>query len=371
MNKDVTITRKVQILFDCEKSELKAMYKKWYDWQHIVRRAANWITTHQYIQDSIKDLFYFNDEVKMKLGDIRKDENGMLTMSRDNTTYQVLSRAFKGQCPMGMLSGLNMVVSKTFKEESLDVRMGKRSLRTYRDSIPMPVRMGDVSNWAKATDGNYTFSVYGTNFKTWFGRDLSNNEEVFDRAMVNDYKMCDSSIVLRDNKMFLLAVFQFEKQEVKLDSEKAMSVTLGADQPVTITLRGHDYLVGHKDELCYQRDQIKAARQRIQVTSRYNRRALGRKKKIAVLDRFHKAEHNFVETRIHQYTAMVIDYALKHKCGVIDFVPSEVETMVPAANFTEKLKYKCAKFGIQLNGVEKKTKKTNVPARQAVHTAGA
>src|SRR5690606_28897964 len=97
----MNITRKIQVVFDCDKSERPEMYKKWRKWNYVVRRAANMIVTNQYLLDHMKDIFYLSDGTKKKLSDIAKDPDGILNMSRDNTTYQILSRAFKGECPMG------------------------------------------------------------------------------------------------------------------------------------------------------------------------------------------------------------------------------------------------------------------------------
>jgi hypothetical protein len=174
--------------------------------------------THLYIQENIKDLFYLTDEVRVKLSNIEKDADGILTTSKDNSTYQMLSRAFKGECPMGMLSGLNSIICKKYKTDAFDIKCGKKSLSSFRNNIPMPIRSGDISQWKKlAEDGNYTFFVYGLPFKTWFGKDLSDNESIFDRAIVDrailagEYKLCDSSISIEKRggkfKMFFLAVF--------------------------------------------------------------------------------------------------------------------------------------------------------------------
>lgn len=364
----ITITRKIQLLFDCEKSELKAMYEKWYNWQHIVHRAANWIATNHYIQDNVKDLFYFTDDVKVKLGDVKKDADGILTMSRDNTTYQVLSKAFKGECPMGMLSGLNMVIASTYKKESQDVRYGKKSLRTYRGNIPMPVRRGDIANFEKLEDGNYRFHVYGTWFKTWFGKDLSGNELIMDMAMDGKYKLCDSSISIRKNKIFFNAVFSFEKQDVKLDKDREMIVRLSANAPLEFSFRQNDYTIGDRMEYEHRLEQIRRARQRAVISSRYNKKGKGRKKRLEHVDRYTDYALNYINNRLHNYTAKLIDFALKLKCGTITLAPVDdalAETYVfPAWSYnglSDKLKYKCAKFGIELHGVDKKAKKEAVP----------
>lgn len=359
--KMITITRKIQVLFDVStKEELKALYQKIYSWQRIVHKAANWIATHQYLQSEIQNIHYLSEGVKIKLADMKKDADGILTTSRDNTTYQVLSQAFKGECPMGMLSGLNTVVTATVKKEIKDIRFGKKTLRTYRENIPMPVRSADISNWQKLNNGNYTFFVYGISFKTNFGRDHSGNQLIVDRAIAGEYKLCDSSLQISGNKIFLLAVFQFERNTVELDPDKEMHASLDINTPILLSVGGKKIEIGDKDEFLYRRLQIQASLRKCQSASRFNKAGKGRKKKMQAIERFTEMEKNYVKTRIHQYTYRAVELCVKHRCSrlvLIDQKQKEEEAKEDEQfllrnwsyfGMKEKLKYKCAKYGIEL-----------------------
>ena len=366
-----TITRRVKIDFNVEnKEQLKDCYKKIFSWQKIVHKAANYIATQFYIQDQIKDLFYLTDEIKIKLANIQKDPEGIFTTSRDNTTYQLLSKKFKGECPMGMLSGLNTIIAKTYKKESSEICKGEKSLRTYRDTVPMPIRSADTSNWKKQEDGNYTFFVYGTSFKTYFGRDLSGNELMFDRAISGDYKLCDSSIqLIKDSitkkwKMFYLAVFSFEKQEIKLDKNKVANCFLHIDYPIIIKEKEDKfYYIGKKEEYLHGRLAIKNALRRVQINSAYNQGGKGRKKKLRPMDYFLKAEINYVDNKMHNYSRKLIDYCIKHGIGKIvltNFTDTQQETHKETEeskyllsswsyfNIADKIKYKAGVVGIEV-----------------------
>lgn len=363
------VTRRIQVLFiSDDKEERKAQYQKWRKWNKIVQRAANMIVNNQYAQDHVKDMFYLTDEAKKKLANVRKDENGILTMSRDNTTYQVLSKAFKGECPMGMLSGLNRVITATYKAEALDVKLGKRTLRSYRNTIPMPVRYGDMANFKKLSDGNYQFHVYGTWFKTWFGKDLSANEKIIDMAMSGQYKLCDSSISFdKKGKMFFNAVFQIEKTEVKLNPDNELFVRLSHDAPLVISFRHTEYTIGHKDEFTHRLEQIRHGRERAVISARYNKKGKGRKKRMEIVEKYEGYAKKYIRTRTHQYTAKVIDFALKLKCAKVTLVPADEamsDTYVLHAwsyyGLQDKLKYKCNKYGIKFNGVNQEAEKEDV-----------
>ena len=360
-----TITRKIQINFNVqEKSDLKALYDKWYKWQRIVHKAANFIVSHQYVQDQIKDFFYLTDGIKMKLADSAKNDDGMLMTSRDNTTYQLLSKHFKGECPMGMLSGLNTVITKTYKKESKDIWIGKRSVRSYRGNIPMPMRFADSSNWTKHEDGNYSFSVYGTSFNTWFGKDLSDNESIVDRAMAGEYKFCDSSIQMEKGKIFLLAVFSFEKQSLKLDKEKVADCFLSVSHPIVIKEKKDKiFSIGSADEYLHGRLAIKGALRRVQKACKYNKGGKGRKKKMMAIDRFERAEKDYVNTKMHVYSRELIRYCLKRGIGKIilnnysesvedTHQETEVSKFLLASwsyfNLSDKIKYKASVCGIEV-----------------------
>lgn len=363
--KNVVITRKIQLNFNvADKAELKACYKTIYEWQRICHRAANWVSTHQYLQKEIQNIHYLTEGEKVKLSSIDKDEDGILTTSSQNTTYQVLSRAFKGEAPMGMLAALNSVVTQTVKQELQDVRYGKRALRTYRDTIPMPFQASHLRNWTKLEDGNYRFELFGLNFKTYFGRDLSGNELIVDSMLAGQYKFCDSSIQLKGNKMFLLAVISMPPTPVKLDAARLCEATLSADYPIIAAIGKKTLHVGTAEEYLHRRIQIQRSLQRLQAASRYNAGGKGRTKKLAAIERFHDLEKNYVTTKAHQYSARLVEYCVKHKCGTLVLKKQTEKEQEAKEEFEQgepfllrnwgyfglkdKIAYKCRKFGIEL-----------------------
>jgi IS605 OrfB family transposase len=375
------ITRRVKLDFCVEdKKEIKELYEKMFKWRNFVRIAANWIVTHLYIQDNYREIHYLTEETKIKLANIAKDKDGILTTSRDNTTYQILSKNLKGECPMGMLSGLNTVIAKTYKSEWQDIKYGRRSLRVYRDNIPMPVRFADTSNWRKEEDGNYSFFVYGISFKTWFGRDLSGNELMFDRAMAGEYKLSDSSIKLEKvqgkYKLFFYAVFTFEKEIIKVDPEKVADCYLSLRHPIIIKEKKEKlYTIGDYKEYLHGRLNIKAAIKRTQIVSKYNEGGQGRKKKLEALDRFELAEKKFVDNKMHRYSRDLIYYCIKRGIGkivlnnyaeVVDETHKDTEeskfllSSWSYYNLSDKIKYKAAMVGIEVEIPENKPKDKKV-----------
>ena len=163
------ITRKIQILLQAEdKEQWLAGYKQLREWQAIVARAANWIATHHYIQENLKDLFYLTDGAIVKLADVNKDEDGILTTSRMSTTYRLLSAKFKGQIPMAIISSLNSRIISVFDKEKREYREGLRSLRTYKQGLPVPIAASDIIHISPAPAGmtEYFFTLYGLDRKS-------------------------------------------------------------------------------------------------------------------------------------------------------------------------------------------------------------
>lgn len=350
----ITITRKIQIHL-IEEEDREKHFEDIYRWQRICVKAANLVSTHHFIQSNIQELFYLADEPKRKLADAEKDPEGILNTSSANTTYRLLSKHFKGSAPMSMLSSLNNVIQKTYKKEALDVKLGRKSLRNYRNNIPMPLPSQQIKHIEKQENGNYKFTAYGKRFCTAFGRDRSGNMLIMDRAVSGKYKLCDSSIQLDKSKMFLLAVFQFEKQKPILKKDKELFAELGAAIPIICWDDPEKpYEIGNSEEYLYQRTQIQARRKDLQRSLRYAKGGKGRKKKLAALDRYEKKEKNYIRTKMHTYSKMLIDFAVKKECGkiVVLYSDSKDQNLLIRnwgwSGLMEFISYKAKSLGIEI-----------------------
>lgn len=332
--KKITITRKIQINL-YEKENRKEHFKNLYRWRNICVKAANMISTAHYIQGNIKELFYLEDGTKKKLMDIKKSDDGILNTSAQNTTYQLLSKHFKGEIPMGIMTALNSTIQKTYKQEAIDVKNGKKSLRSYKNNIPIPLPRQGIKNIEKTEDGNFILNIYNTNWKTFFGRDRSNNRGFFERSLMGEYKLCDSSIMIDDKnkKTFFLAVYQFEPNKIKkLKDNKKLLAKLSYVNPIEYTLGKKTYNIGTKEEFLYQRQQIQASLRRLQINLRYAKGGKGRKRKLKALERFKKKENNYVTTKMHTYSRMLVDKAIKNECSQIILVQQTKEEKMAKDN---------------------------------------
>ena len=195
----ITITRKVQL--NVVNADKNATWKKLYDYNNIVRTAANLISTHQFCLDNLQQFLYLKNDIKYEIANVEKDESGILITSRQNTTYQLCSSLFKGQIPMDILGSLNQAIYKTYNKEKKDYAFGNKSLRNYKSSIPIPFPKKAIKYFEYDKDKkNYRINLYDFEFITYLGIDKSNNKTIIDRCLSGEYKLCDSSIQIAKDK---------------------------------------------------------------------------------------------------------------------------------------------------------------------------
>ena len=367
--KDVTITRKIELnLHGYEGKDFKEAFDKLYKWRNICFNAANLVATHCFHQEQTKQFFYYTENVKVKLADVNSEkgkDSGILTTSKQNSTYQLLSSIYKGQIPMSIMTSLNSQIVSSFNKEKKHYFSGERSLRNYKSDIPIPIQASDINKITEGEHGNYYFTMHGLSFRTNFGKDLSGNKIIFERSLQGEYKLCDSSIqVIKKNgksRIFLLAVFQFDKLRVNIDPKKVGVVKLDFETPLILQFGDKVIKIGSKQEFLHRRLAIQAGLRRTQIAAKYNKGGKGIQKKIAAIERYKASEISYVSSRIHKYSAELINLCIKYKIGTIILENmKDVEEKTKEENnefllrnwsyfgLREKISYKSNKFGITL-----------------------
>lgn len=373
------ITRKIEV-FICEsdKDLRRSYYDKLYDIRNIAQKAANAATSHLFMLDN--KIPYLDEASRETIQFVGTKGT---PASRQNAAYCVMSSLFKESMPgiMDMLSNLSQYVTKNYNE---DRKKGiyKRSLRSYRDTLPIPyqrksfrdLRFAEYENSeGKKSEGCF-FSLAGIPFQMRFGRDRSGNRLIVERVISGEYKMCTSSIQVNGNKCFLLLCVDIPKKEVKLDEDKTLFAFLGVLNPIICTCdvraaKEYDsrykwFEIGTKEEFHYRRRQIQEAVRRCQINNRYSIGGKGRKKKCKAIDRYHNKEKNYVDTKLHTYSKMLVDLAVKHRCGKIVLMrethreedakqQNQESDALVLRNWSyyglkEKIEYKCKMHGIKI-----------------------
>ena len=377
----MVITRKIEV-FVCEndKDQRRAYYEKLYANRDISVKAANMAISHLFALDNTMP--YLSEESKESIEFL--GVKGQKS-TKQNAPYVAASDVFKGQADMGMVSCVLQNVQKMYQDDRKK-GMWNKSLRSYKSNMPIPfkaerflnLRFAEYENGEGEKNTGCFFTLMGIPFQMRFGRDRSGNRLIVERVISGEYKMCTSSIQVDGKKTFLLLCVDIPKKEVKINPEKKLFAFLGVMNPVICTCDIRAYKVydsgykwfeiGTKEEFNYRRRQIQEAVRRCQINNRYTTGGKGRKKKCQAIEHWHEKENNYVDTKLHTYSRMLVDLAIKHECGQIilmNQIHREDEAKEDNKNgepfvlrnwtyygFKEKIEYKCKMVGITLK-VEK------------------
>lgn len=326
----MVITRKIEIYICEEDKELrKEYYTKLYDSRDCAVKTANMAVSHLFALDNTMP--YLSDEAKETVEFLGcKGQKS----TKQNAPYVAASEAFKGKADMSMISSVLQNAQKMYQDDRKK-GMWNRSLRSYKADMPVPfkrecfrnLRFADYTNGEGKESNGCFFTLMGIPFQMKFGRDRSGNRLIVERVISGEYKMCTSSIQIDGKKVFLLLCCDIPKQEVKLDEKKVMYAYLGVMNPIICTCdvkaaKEYDsgykvWEIGTKEEFNYRRRQIQEAVKRCQVNNRYSTGGHGRKAKCKAIDRWHDKEKNYVGTKLHIYSRMLVDMCIKHRCKTL------------------------------------------------------
>lgn len=355
------LTRKIQLLVDLPtKEEKKEALDKLYQWQNRCFRAANLIVTHLYVQEMIREFFYLSEGVKYKLADENKDGQGILDRSRTNTTYRVVSDRFKGEIPTNILSNLNRALVSSFKKDRQEYWRGERSLKNFRRDMAFPFDMEGVSGLHYDEEKKaFCFRLFKVPLKTYLGKDFTDKRKLMERLARGETKLCTSHIKLKDGKIFLLAVFEIEKENHDLRPEIIAEASLSLEHPIVVKIGKARLAIGTKEEFLYRRLAIQAALRRTKVGAAYSRSGKGAKRKLKAVERLRRAEGKYVRDRLHVYSRRLIDFCIKHRAGTLILMDQEEKTAIAKAeafvlrnwsyhDLMAKIKYKAERSGIEV-----------------------
>ena len=373
----MVITRKIEV-FVCEsdKTQRRAYYDKLYANRDIAVKVANMAVSHLFALDNTMPYLSAEDKEKIEFLGVKGNK-----ATKQNAPYVAASSAFKGEADMGMVSCVLQNAQKMYQDDRKK-GMWNKSLRSYKSNMPIPFKKDRFLDFrfAKYVDGEGTeregcfFTLIGIPFQCRFGRDRSGNRLIVERVLSGEYKMCTSSIPVDGKKVFLMLCVDIPKKDVSLDPKKTLYAFLGVMNPIVCTCdvraakeydSGYKWFeIGTKEEFNYRRRQIQEAVRRCQVNNRYSTGGKGRKKKCQAIERWHEKENNYVDTKLHTYSKMLVDLAVKHGCGTIALLhqkPREDKAKEDNQNgepfvlrnwsyygLKEKISYKSKMVGIRL-----------------------
>lgn len=355
------LTRKVQLLVDLpNKEERKEALDLLYQWQNRAYRAANLMVTHLYVQEMIKDFLYLSEGVKYKLADEKKDELGVLTGSRMNTIYRVVSNRFKGEVPTNILTNLKSSLYSSFNRNKLEYWKGERSLKNFKRDMAFPFDTEAMSKMVyDEAKKAYCFRLFKMPLKTYLGKDFTDKRVLLERVIKGEVKLSSSQIKLKDGKIFWLPVFEIEKENHQLKPNVVAEATLSLEHPIVVKTVRAKLTIGSREEFLYRRLAIQAAFKRAQKGATHARGGHGKERKTKAMAKFQDRERNYVNNRIHIYTRKLIDFCIRHQAGTLILLNQEAKIEIAKDeefvlrnwsyyDLLTKIKYKAEKAGIEL-----------------------
>lgn len=356
------LTRKIEVYVYQANSETRQEHiRKLYEWRHLVLNGANEVLSYLYSIDRLKYYKFITEKTKLEIGIIGARGEAV---KENSAPYVLLSQRMGCKVPSDILCCLQKSVIKKYQDIRQSLFKGETSLFTYKSNIPVPFSADSIRSLHKEENGKYIFTLFGICLALNFGRDRSNNQKIIEDFIDGSCKIRESSLMFdeRSGKIFLLLSYAPQKMSTNLDREACINASLSYETPIIASYLGTNKMIGNKEEFLYRRLQIQSAIRRAQVNARYSEGGRGRKKKLAALERYHNKEKDYINTRIHTYTKMLIDYAIENNCGTINLINQLEKEKVARKNkfvlrnwsyygFKKKLEYKASLYDIKINTI--------------------
>ena len=341
------ITRKIEIFIeesDIEKR--KEHYKCLRDYSMYSRNLANDIMN---LKQSLRFVKSVSD---VSLSDY-------IDGSERNLGYKVFTSKYKNLLPSYIRSSINKKVSNDFKNSIKDILRGDTTIISYKKDFPIFLRSNDIRKFGQ--DG---FLFNSIQFKFNFGRDRSDNRSIVNGVISGNYKMCDSFLKFKDNKLFLFMSCKIPLNKQKLDDDRVMGVDLGINFPAYISVNNTDFerSIGTREEFLNQRLGIQKQKTELQRSLVSTRGGRGRGKKLSKLESVREKERNFVKTLNHKYSKQIVESAIVERCSIINMedllsISKGDKNQFILRNWSyyelqSMVKYKAEKNGIKVNLVD-------------------
>jgi IS605 OrfB family transposase len=369
-----TYTRKIEIYINESGKDIKnEQYKTLKDLAYNCFKFSNDIVVFQYSTQHFDKLAEdIGGEEAKKLNEYFTTFYGGKTnvCSKQNMPYKIVGKKYKSLIPSTIRNSVTQVVTKKLNATLKDTLKGESSLMTFKMGMPIPFPKTIIKNLEKFDDKNFIFdfnlSPITISFKTRLGHDKSNNQEIIERIIKGEYEMSDSSLQLKDNKIFLLLTFQIQQTKIVLDKNKVLGVDLGLNVPAYLAINDSKIrcALGSRESFLKVRLGIQKQTRNAQKNAKFCQSGKGRNKKMKALDRFKEKERNFVKNKNHEISKLIVNFAVKNKCGVINLenlsgigADGKKEFVLRNWSYSELQQfviYKAKQYGIVVNKINPK-----------------
>lgn len=222
---------------------------------------------------------------------------------------------------------------KKFENEKKDVLSGRQAISQYRRDGSFPIRASQIKDIERVNSKKYSAKLSLLSRKGAKERDCKTQipvtlrtgagaNDILDRIIDGEYKLCDSRITKVKTKFYLLITYQFEKSKVKTDKSRVMGIDLGIVNSAYVAFNFDNYLRYsiEGNEIISFRQRIEARRNALLRQSKYageGRRGHGRATLLKPIEKLRERVTNFRKTTNHKYSRYIVDLAEKHGVGII------------------------------------------------------
>lgn len=309
-----TITRKIalQVIGD----DINDQWKKIREMDFENHKAMNKVLSTLYskenlIESAVKSKFTPTEYRKLdkkQISEVYKETNKKISeLINSKSLYTDLVLNFQN-LPTNSIPSVIKNAESLYKTNFMEMKRGNVSLPTIKKGYPIVT----IKKYLKI-NSDYEFNWYSkVRLKLFFGRDRSNNKSVVDNVLSGEYILCDSSVQLKENKLFLLLVCKVPKKEVHLNKDITVGVDLGVSFSAVCALnKGFDRLIV-PNSILEPRLRIQTQRKGLQRAMKYVKGGKGRNKKLKKVYDLKNAERNTVKTLNHKISHDIVNFALKN-----------------------------------------------------------
>lgn len=323
MEKNIrTCKLKIYVIGDDRKETWKRLYPIF----NTAWRAMNWIVGGQYNNDILMRRVYARKQIDVKdleaVSAVERDFEKFFGTKRQATTERDVKAAFPALPPC-ITNPMNQVVVSNYNKEKNDMLQGKRSLRTYKGTVPVTVTQNSIKFLQRENGEHYISWTLGRTehilFGIVYGRDKANYRLTIQRIIDGDVDFSAPQIQYKDKELFLHLPVQEDVKKIKLDQKLSVGVDLGLAIPAYVALsKGPQRkAIGSKDTFLHVRGQMQARHRDLQRSLTMVKGGHGRTRKLKAMNRIEGKERRFAKQYNHFVSKRVVDFAVQNGAGTI------------------------------------------------------
>ena len=321
------------------------------------RKAANKIIQGQYINDilitTLQKRFETNNEIKKiqneyeKKIDVVKDDKIKKDLLEEEKNEKIKeihlknSERFKSvfgtfrqattqkdaidmfpNIPGSVINPLNNNVYNNYISDKEGVYFGKKSIRSYKENMPFPIRKSNITLTKESNNYIITWKINRNEtakFKIYLGKDKANYKSTIEKIINNEYKIGTPQLQLKDNKLTFHIPVNEPKKETSLDKKICVGVDLGIHITAYASLNNSTkrLSIGKGMNIVRFRTQFKKRKSAQQKDMVFIKGGKGRKRKRKCNAILTQKEHNTVKNINNIISKKIVEFALNNNAGII------------------------------------------------------